>query len=131
MADTNLAQAVEATHDSSAYDTNIKFLLADKQILSRILKYAVQEFKDMPIEDIMASIGADIEIGTKPLDAGLSNMGRINASSTEDNIPGEGKIFFDIRFTAYHKETEMKFLINLEAQRSSDPSKLVYRHVDI
>ena len=126
MADTNLAQAVEATHDSSAYDTNIKFLLADKQILSRILKYAVQEFKDMPIEDIMASIGADIEIGTKPLDAGLSNMGRINASSTEDNIPGERKIFFDIRFTAYHKETEMKFLINLEAQRSSDPSKLGY-----
>ena len=126
MADTNLAQAVEATHDSSSYDTNVKFLLADKQILSRILKYAVQEFKDMPIEDIMASIGEDIEIGTKPLDAGLSNMGRISASSTEDNIPGEGKIFFDIRFTAYHKEMEMKFLINLEAQRSSEPGKLGY-----
>ena len=126
MADAYLAQAVEATHGSSSYDTNVKFLLADKQILSRILKYAVQEFKDMPIEDIMTSIGEDIEIGTKPLDAGLSNMGRINASSTEDNIPGEGKIFFDIRFTAYHKEMEMKFLINLEAQRSSDPGKLGY-----
>lgn len=126
MADTNLAQAVEATHDSSSYDTNVKFLLADKQILSRILKYAVQEFKDMRIEDIMSSIGEDIEIGTKSLDAGLSNMGRINASGTEDNIPGEGKIFFDIRFTAYHKEMEMKFLINLEAQRSSDPGKLGY-----
>lgn len=43
----------------------IKFLFADKQILARILKYAVQEFKDMPIEDIMASIGEDIEIGTR------------------------------------------------------------------
>lgn len=126
MADTNLAQVVEATHDSSSYDTNVKFLLADKQILSRILKYAVQEFKDMPIEDIMSSIGEDIEIGTKPLDAGLANMGRINASSTEDNIPGEGKIFFDIRFTAYHKEMEMKFLINVEAQKSSEPAKLGY-----
>ena len=126
MADTNLAQAVEAANDASAYDTNIKFLLADKQILARILKYAVQEFKDMAIEDIMASIGEDIEVGTKPLDAGLSNMGRINASGTEDNIPGEGKIFFDIRFTAYHKEAEMKFLINLEAQRTSDPGKLGY-----
>lgn len=80
----------------------------------------------MPIEDIITSIGEDIEIGTKPLDAGLSNMGRINASSAEDNIPGEGKIFFDIRFTAYHKETEMKFLINVEAQKSSVPSKLGY-----
>ncbi len=126
MADTNLAQAVEAANLSSFYDTNIKFLLADKQILARILKYAVQEFRDMTIEEIMASIGEDIEIGTRPLDAGLSNMGRVNVSNTEDNIPGEGKIFFDIRFTAYHKKTEMKFLINLEAQRSSDPSKLGY-----
>ena len=120
MADTNLAQAVEAANLSSFYDTNIKFLLADKQILARILKYAVQEFRDMTIEEIMASIGQDIEIGTRPLDAGLSNMGRVNVSNTEDNIPGEGKIFFDIHFTAYHKKTEMKFLINLEAQRSSD-----------
>ena len=126
MADTNLAQAVEAANEASAYDTNIKFLLADKQILARILKYAVREFKDMTVEDIMSCIGDDIDVGTRPLDAGLSNLGRVNGSNTEDNIPGEGKIFFDIRFSAYHKETEMKFLINIEAQKSSDPSKLGY-----
>ena len=126
MADTNLAQAVEAANVSSSYDTNIKFLLADKQILARILKYAISEFKDMAIEDIMVSIGEDIEIETRQLDAGLSNLGRVNTANTEDNIPGEGKIVFDIRFTAYHIETEMKFLINLEAQRSSDPAKLGY-----
>jgi hypothetical protein len=126
MADTNLAQAVEAANVSSSYDTNIKFLLADKQILARILKYAISEFKDMAIEDIMVSIGEDIEIETRHLDAGLSNLGRVNTANTEDNIPGEGKIVFDIRFTAYHIETEMKFLINLEAQRSSDPAKLGY-----
>ncbi len=126
MADTNLAQAVQATNDASSYDTNVKFLLADKQILARILKYAVQEFKDMTVNDIMGCIGNDIDVGSKPVDAGLSNMGRVNETSTEDNIPGEGKIFYDIRFTAYHKETEMKFLINLEAQKSSDPNKLGY-----
>ncbi len=104
MADTNLAQAIEAADVSSFYDTNIKFLLADRQILARVLKYAVSEFKDMAVEDIMVSIGEDIEIGTRPLDAGLSNLGRVNATNTEDNIPGEGKIFFDIRFTAYHKK---------------------------
>ena len=60
------------------------------------------------------------------MDAGLSNLGRVNVSNTEDNIPGEGKIFFDIRFSAYHGETDMKFLVNLEAQRSSDPGKLGY-----
>ena len=126
MAETNLAQAVEAANDFSSYDTNIKLLLADKQILARILKYAVQEFKEMTVSDIMSSIDDDIDIGTKPLDAGLSNLGRINLSNTEDNVPGEGKIFFDIRFSAYHREMEMKFLVNVEAQRSTTPSKLGY-----
>ncbi len=44
----------------------------------------------------MASIGEDIETGIRPLDAGLSNIGRVNVSNTEDYIPGKGKIFFDI-----------------------------------
>ena len=127
MPETNLAQTIEAIDDSSfAYDSNVKFLLADKQILARILKYAIREFKDMAVNDIMDSIGDDIDVGTKPVDAGLSNMGRVKVSNTEDNIPGEGKIFFDIRFTAYHKEKEMKFLVNIEAQKSSDPGKLGY-----
>lgn len=82
----------------------------------------------MSVGEIMAGIGEDIEIGTRPLDAGLSNMGRVNASGTEDNIPGEGKIFFDIRFSAYLKKTEMKMLINLEAQRSSDPGRLGHHY---
>ena len=55
-------------------------------------------------EDIMASIGEDIETGIRPLDAGLSNIVRVNVSNTEDYIPGKGKIFFDIHFTAYHKK---------------------------
>lgn len=126
MADTNLSQAVEAANEAGAYDANIKFLLADKQILARILKYAVEEFKEMAISDIIDCIGDDIEVGTRPLDAGLSNLGRISGANTEDNVPGEGKIFFDIRFTAYHKEMEIKILINIEAQRSSEPGKLGY-----
>jgi len=126
MAQTYLSQAVDAANDAGTYDTNVKFLLADRQILARILKYAVSEFQDMPINEIMSCIGNDIEIGSKPLDAGLSNLGRIKDSNTEDNIPGEGIIFYDIRFTAYHRQSEMKILINVEAQKSSDPSSLGY-----
>ena len=126
MAETNIAQAVEAANCAASYDANVKFLLADKQVLARILKYAVREFESTALEDIMASIGNDIEIGAKPVDTGLSNMGRITESNVEDNIPGEGKIFYDIRFSAYHRKSETKFLINVEAQRSSDPGKLGY-----
>ena len=127
MIETNLAQTVNATNDAgSAYDTNVKYLLADKQILSRILKYTVEEFRDMEIEDILGCIGDDIEIGTRPVDAGLSNLGRVKGTMTEDNIPGEGIIYYDIRFTAYLKEKEMKILINIEAQKSTDSGKLGY-----
>ncbi|MCM1182373.1 MAG: hypothetical protein NC337_03250 [Roseburia sp.] len=126
MTETNLAQAVEAADAFSAYDTNVKYLLADKQILARILKYAVSEFAEMSIDEIMGSIGEDIEIGERPVDAGLSNLGRVQGLNTEDNVPGEGKLFYDIRFNAYHKKTEMKILINVEAQKSSDFRKLGY-----
>lgn len=57
MTDTNLAQAVEATNNVSSYDANIKFLLADKQILARILKYVVQEFKDFLTKAQIISCG--------------------------------------------------------------------------
>ena len=127
MIETNLAQTVNAANNSgSAYDTNIKYLLADKQILSHILKYTVNEFQDMDIEDILGCIGDDIEVGERPIDAGLSNLGRVKGTITEDNIPGEGIIYYDIRFTAYLREKEMKILINIEAQKSTDFGKLGY-----
>ena len=80
----------------------------------------------MDIEDILGCIGDDIEIGARPVDAGLSNLGRVKGTVTEDNIPGEGIIYYDIRFTAYLKEKEMKILINIEAQKSTDSGKLGY-----
>ncbi len=127
MIETNLAQTVNAANDAgSAYDTNVKYLLSDKQILSWILKYTVEEFQEMSIEDIIDCIGDDIETGTKPVDAGLSNLGRVRGTVTEDNVPGEGIIYYDIRFTAYIKKVELKILVNIEAQKSSDHGKLGY-----
>ena len=129
MTETYLAQAVTATEGRTIYDTNAKYLLADKQILAWILKYAVKEFEDLEIPDIISCIGDDIEVGTRPVDPGLSNYRRVSGSGTENGIPGEGTIVYDIRFCAHHKGTDMKFLINLEAQNSTDPSRLGY-HLD-
>lgn len=127
VAETYLSQAIEAIGPSEAeYDTNAKYLLADKQILARILKYTLQEFREMKISDIISCIGEDIEVGSRPLDPGLSNLGRVNLTNTEDNVPGEGIIFYDIRFTVHIRESEMKILINVEAQHSSDSAKLGY-----
>lgn len=126
MAEMYLAQAVEAANGASTYDIYARALLADKRILAWMLKYAMIEFQNMKIVDIIASIGDDIEVGARPVDPGLPNLGRVHGSSAGDSVRGEGKIFYDIRFTAYHKGMKMKFLINVEPQKFSDPSKLGY-----
>lgn len=90
------------------------------------MKYTLIEFAEMDISDIRDCIGDDIEVDTRPIDAGLSNLGRVQETLTEDNVPGEGIIYYDIRFAAHHKGMEWKILVNIEAQKSSDSSKLGY-----
>lgn len=124
--DTHLSQAVTAAQDAAVYDANVKFLLADKQILARILKYTLQEFQEMEVVDIMACIGDDIEVAAVSLDPGLTNLGRVRENKTEDSVPGEGTVCFDVRFSARLGETRMKFLMDLEAQKLTGHSQLGY-----
>ena len=51
--ETHLSQTIDITNDNARYDTSVKEMLADKQVLARILKYSLQEFQDDEIEDIM------------------------------------------------------------------------------
>ena len=52
-----LAKAIEATEGiGTAYDTNVKFLLADRQILAYIIKYSVTEFTNSNYDDLKKSI---------------------------------------------------------------------------
>ena len=124
--DTHLSQAIAAAQSAAAYDTNAKFLLADKQILARILKYTIRECRDMEITDIISCIDDDIEVAASALDPGLINLGRVREDKTEDSVPGEGTIYYDIRFSAYLGQMKMKFLINLEAQKLTSHSVLGY-----
>ena len=126
--ETNIAQAVDITYDRARYDESVKELLADKQILARILKYTLDEFKDTDIKTIIANID-EPEVSRVRLEPGHTNTDKIKKSSEEDSVLGEGKIFFDIRFSVYSGVDLIKVLINIEAQKSSDVSKLGY-HLD-
>lgn len=124
--DTHLSQAVVAAGSTAAYDANVKFLLADKQILARILKYTIRECRDMSVTEIISCIDDDIEVAASALDPGMTNLGRVREDKTEDSVPGEGTIYYDIRFSAYLGQAKMKFLINLEAQKLTSHSALGY-----
>ena len=126
--ETNIAQAVDITYERARYDESVKELLADKQILARILKYTLEEFKETDIKTIITNID-EPEVSKIRLEPGHTNTDKIRKSSEEDNVSGEGKIFFDIRFSVYCGEELIKVLINIEAQKSSKVSKLGY-HLD-
>ena len=44
--ETYLSQTIDIVNDNARYDTSVKEVLADKQVLARILKYSLTEFRD-------------------------------------------------------------------------------------
>ena len=132
--ETYISKTLSALGDGVAkVDEKIKALLADKQILARILKYSVEEFKEYDILEIINRI-EEVEILEVPVDAGLSyksknEFGKISGSNTEDNVPGEGVIYYDIRFNVTKGKNRIKVLINIEAQATTSVSRLGY-HIE-
>ena len=124
--ETYLSQTIDIVNDNARYDTSVKEVLADKQVLARILKYSLTEFRDDEIDDIMNNMDTPV-ISKVRMEPGQTNLNKIEKTSEEDNIPGEGKIFYDIRFSVFRGDEQIKFLINIEAQKSSDENKLGYQ----
>lgn len=125
---TNLSGVIDVTSEAARYDVSVKEVLADKQVLSRILKYSLEEFKNMSLDEIMRSMDEPV-VSRLRMEPGQTNLNRVEKQSEEDSVPGEGKIFYDIRFSVYLGEEMIKFLINVEAQKSTNPHKLHY-HLD-
>ena len=61
------------------------------------------------------------------MEPGQTNLNKVETTSEEDSVPGEGKVFYDIRFSAFRGTEQIKILINLEAQKTTKESKLGYQ----
>ena len=124
--ETHLSQTIDITNDNARYDTSVKEMLADKQVLARILKYSLQEFQDDEIEDIMRNMDMPV-VSQVRMEPGQTNLNKVETTSEEDSVPGEGKVFYDIRFSVFRGTEQIKILINLEAQKTTKESKLGYQ----
>ena len=60
--ETHLSHGVEITEYEAKYDDAAKRLVADKQVLARIAKGTVKEFKNCSIEEIMEAIEGEPEM---------------------------------------------------------------------
>ena len=127
-----LAGDIGLAAGKSQYDAQCKRILANKVILAWILKYTVKEFEEMSIRRIKQCIGNDIMISQVRVDPGKTNTStfeseKIIGETGEDKVPGEGEVYFDIRFSVYLpvKGEKVKMIINVEAQKDFHPGYAV------
>ena len=121
---TEIANAVNAAGDKAQYDTRVKRLLAQKSILAHILVKTVDEFKGMKPEDIVKYIEGEPSISVVPVEPGLANMEKTDATgqrivglNTENAEINEGLVRFDIIFYVRMKNGLSQIIVNIEAQK--------------
>lgn len=124
---THLASALDAMDETQLKcDTNIKELLANIQVLARIVKHTVKEVRNLSIPEIMECINAnDISVGRNIVEPGHGDR-KVESIQTEDTMVKEGYIRYDIRFSLVYGGEKYKVIINVEAQKSMNASKLGY-----
>ena len=122
-ADTYLSETLnKVERDKAMCDDYAKCILADPQILAYIVKTIIPQFAQMPVDAIIPCIGEAVVTLQVPelLFHKVENVG------TEDIDEEDGKIIYDIKFPLYDNNKEMKIIVNIEAQKSTQPSKLGY-----
>ena len=121
---TEITNAVSAAGDKVQYDTRVKRILAQKNILAHILVKTVDEFKEMKPEDAVMYIEGEPKIGIVPVEPGLTNTEKTDITSqriiglnTENTEINEGLVRFDIIFYVRMKNGLSQIIVNIEAQK--------------
>ena len=119
---TYLANAIDIADMQAEYDGEAKKLVSDRTILAWIVKYTVRELRDNTIEEIKAAIEGEPEIAMVPVYPGRKKPDAIVGLPTENKVPNEGTVTFDIRFHVLVPGGErIKILLNIEIQKDYYP----------
>lgn len=71
-----------------SYDAAAKRLLSYKEVIANILKYAVREFKDCSLNEIISCLNGNPEIGTALVDDEFTP--KVDAAGTESVSENDG-----------------------------------------
>lgn len=122
---TYISKQLMLAANEAEYDAVVKRILSDKQILAWIMKYAVSEFRSYDIDTIVKCIEGEPEISATPIEPGQTTQPdpeAVKGLNTEDKIPHEGMVTYDIRFAAVTPDgNKVKLIMNVEAQRKYYP----------
>ncbi len=115
-----------STPDKKAkYDAVLKQLIANKQILARIMKRFVPEFENCSLKDIEEKyiLSGEISVSKVGVQKNTTNQ-MVESIGTEDKSNNEGNITYDIMFMAEYPGEQgklIKLYINLEIQNKYHP----------
>ena len=121
----SLGKDISLTEGMAQFDETAKRLIADRQILAWILRWCAIEFQDCEISEIIKCIQDPVLVSTVRVEPGLTN--RIRGEAQESAVPGEGAVYYDIRFSAVvpgsckSEKASVILRINIEAQKSFYP----------
>lgn len=117
-----LARDIIFSENNAKYDAHAKAILANKQVISLILKYTTDEFKDYDLDTIKKCI-EDISVNSILWKPGETNA-KITGLPQEVTIPYEGKTVYDIRFNVRVPGTKEKsgyhLMIDLEVEQDEN-----------
>ena len=129
MKDETLSRDLSITEYKARYDECAKEILAHRSILSHIITGLLPEFEGVKPEEAVELIDPDPEVGTVDVLPGYMKP-KIMGENTESLIPDEGKVTFDVRFSAWTPGGEkVKLIIDLEAQKRKPSYSLASRGI--
>lgn len=115
---TSLTKTLEAVDNKAQYDGNAKKLLSHKPVLARIIKETMTEFKDSSYEEIINAIDGQPQVAKVLVHPGEV----ITGLPTENYIPNEKKVTYDVRFSIWAPDkTDVKLIVDIEAQKDFHP----------
>ncbi len=104
------------------YDAACKDVLSEQGIVAHIMKTCVEEFKDIPVKEIIRYIQGKPEVGAVLVNP-QGGVTRIVGLQNESKSESEQPVTFDVRFTVKAPGTgkTIKLIINVEAQNDFHP----------
>ncbi|MBQ8508521.1 MAG: hypothetical protein IJ493_01300 [Clostridia bacterium] len=123
MAEFDNALGIEIKYSENGIqcDASFRRVLSNRQILAWIMHDCLDEYKNCTIDEIAENY---IESDPEVAEACVHPHGeRISGLQNEDKLPGEGVVFYDIRFFASAPGASglIKLIINVEAQQNFHP----------
>lgn len=119
---THLANVIELADRKAQYDSEAKKIIGNKTILAWIIRYTVKELKEYTVKEIEDCIEGEPEVSMVPVYPGRIRPEAIVGRATDDKVPNEGEVTFDICFfVILPGRGKIKIILNIEIQRDYYP----------